>query len=414
MKRLLGAVLLVLLATPAGRPVRAESIFAREALGRWVEGYDLRADGMGGVAVAVRDSFPHSQLNPAALAFAMRTSGYFSLYPESRWVRGPEDGSGCPEGADCSGGTAYQMAGRLGGLHAIIALGREWRAAFGIRQTNDPSYVIENRVNAGEDDAAKREEEGTGGFLEYSLAAAWRPLPRLGVGIEGILVSGAITDIVRYDFESTTFIDTRDELRTRIKNGVGVRVGAVWGMGGVSLGAFYSSAVDEDNGRRSWRNANGFVANETIELSMPAGAGWGASVDIGKRWRVGGDAVWRRWSNATFTARDGSRITLDDTWRFGLGVERVGNMSRQARFGDGLSMRLGVSYDPWYFEDARGHRVREIAASAGLGLPISRDRGTVDLLFRLGKRSIQETDRPNELFLLMGLGVRYASMPRGF
>ena len=55
-----------------------------------------------------------------------------------------------------------------------------------------------------------------------------------------------------------------------------------------------------------------------------------------------------------------------------------------------------------------------MAASVGIGLPLARDRGHVDLLFRLGKRSVENTDRPEEIFLLFGLGAAYGSMPRGY
>jgi hypothetical protein len=394
--------------------VDAESIFARDALGRWVEPYDLRAEGMGGVAVAVRDSFPHSQHNPATYAFASRSSGYVSVYPEIRWIRLPDE-IACPEGAGCEpGDDQRQNGGRLGSLHGIITVGTQWRIGIGIRQINDPSYVVINEVNVGQDDEATREEKGTGGILAYTLGAAWRPWPNLAVGVEGAVISGTIRDIVRYEFSNSRFQDTRDDVTTKIKNGLGARVGALWSAGRLSVGAFYATAVDEDKGRRSWRNSDGFQAKETFEMRLPASAGWGFVWDIGRRWRAGADFVWRGWADGEFPERDGNGYVLEDTWRFGAGFERVGRMSPQSGFGEGISWRFGVSYDPWYFEDSMGNHAREIAASAGMGLPIARDRGHIDLALRLGRRSVEEIDRPDEIFLQIGLGATYGSMPRGY
>lgn len=394
--------------------VEAESIFSRDALGRWVEPYDLRAEGMGGVAVAVRDSFPHSQQNPAAYAFAARSSGFVSVFPEIRWIRF-SDAVACPEEAGCEpAANERQNGGRLGGFHGVITLGDAWRVALGIRQVNDPSYVVINEVDVGETGSARREEKGTGGILSYTLGASYRLLPSLALGVEGVLVSGSMKDIVRYEFSGSGFQDTRDEVSTKIKNALGARVGASWSTGRFSLGAFYATAVDEDQGHRSWRNDDGFQAKESFEMRLPASAGWGVAWDAGKRWRAGADVVWRGWADGELPSGDGADYVLRDTWRVGAGFERVGHTRPQSTFGAGISWRFGLSYDPWYFEDSKGNRVRELAASAGMGLPVARDRGHIDLALRLGRRSVENTDRPDEIFLQIGLGASYASMPRGY
>jgi hypothetical protein len=392
-------------------PAPAESIFGRQGLGEWIEAYDLRAEGTGGVAVAVRDSFPHSQLNPAAFAFASRSSGYVSLYPEVRWIRREEAQRGCPEGLDCGRpGTERQNSGRLGSLHGVVAAGQSVRFAFGLRQATDPSYQTVNTI----DGQTVRKERGTGGLVAYSLGAAWRARPGLALGIEGGLVAGTMKDIVTFDFAGGTLDDTRDEIATRIKNAFCARAGALWTAGRLSLGSFYASAASGD-GERVWRSASGLEAKEGFEQELPASAGFGAAWQLAPRVRVAADAVWRGWSGVSSASPDdGSLPAPEDTWRFAAGLERVGRMSPQAGFGEAIAWRVGAGYDTWPTQSAGGKRVREAALSAGMGLPIARDRGRVEVLVRLGRRSLEETSRPHETVLRIGIGATYGSMPRGY
>lgn len=392
-----------------------ESIFSREALGEWREPYDLRAQGMGGVSIAIRDSFPHAQQNPAGIIFSRLSIAYVSIYPEKRWLRVPADGSACPNGLECpsSGGTKSQVSGGLANIHSVIKLGPRWSLGLGVRQINDPAYQIVNMIDSGGIGEAERQEEGTGGFLSYTLGLAYRVSPDFSIGFEGSRISGAITDIVEYNFTNGNYMDTRDELTTRMKKGWQGRLGFLWAPGRLAMGGFYATAVAAD-GTWNWRNQDGVQTRLSFDIDLPPSAGYGMALDLGDRWRAGYDIVWRGWSKAKFPALDGSEPDYTDTWRIGLGVEKIGEVSTRARFGEGVSLRAGLSYTPWYFENAEGRRVTESAVSMGLGLPLSKDRGRIDFLLELGKRSVEEMKRPDEIFLRLGLGATYGSMPREY
>ncbi|MBD3336084.1 MAG: hypothetical protein GF355_11270 [Candidatus Eisenbacteria bacterium] len=414
---LLTALAATALLTPAD--AGAESIFAREGLGEWLEPYDLRAQGMGGVAIGVADSFPHSQHNPAAYAFARRATGYVSLYPESRWIRPPAGAARCPDAAGCPTGddAVRQNSGRLGAVHGVIFLNPSLGLSFGLRQIHDPRYQITNVVEVEDDVSAVRREEGSGGVMAYALGLALKVRRGTAFGFEVSHISGSMRDLVTYDFPRTSpYTDTRDEIKTRIRNGWRISVGGLWRTGRLSVGSFYATPAAAD-GRRIWRNTLGLQESEDFDPELPASAGAGAAWDFGDRWRAGTDIVWRGWSQADFPGRSGPDPEYSDTWRVGFGVERIGWVNPRARFGEGISWRAGFSHTPWYIEDAAGNRLREIAISAGMGLPVAKDRGRLDLLVRLGRRSIPvegSRDRPDEIFLQFGLGLTYGSMARGY
>jgi hypothetical protein len=414
-RRLLALLLAWGIIAVAAVPIAAESFFARDALGRWLEGYDLRAEGMGGVAIAIRDSFPHSQVNPATYAFASRSSGYVSAYPELRWLRFRTGERWCPEGLECPLTTVHlrQSGGHLGAVHGLVALPRRARLAFGIRQTNDVQYDRTNLVALGDSGEVRRREEGTGGYLTYSLGVAWRPGATLALGIEGQLVSGIIRDVVHFDFDDPETMRTRDEVGTRIRRAFSLRIGVLGNVGRWHVGGFVATAAS-GQGRRSWRNTSGVQLKEDFDIVLPPEGGLGVSADVGQNWRVGLDLLWRGWSRASFPEDGDGQLSLRDTWRIGLGVERAGRVDPRSRFGEGVSFRAGLAWDPWYFEDARGRRIQEASLSVGVGLPVARDRGRIEALARLGRRWLEGSSRPDEVYVLLGLGIAYASMPRGF
>jgi hypothetical protein len=76
-----GAILCVLAAFAllSASGARAQSAFARDGLGEWLEGYDLRGQGLGNTGIGVVDPYNFTLANPASSAFAHSTVGYVGL-----------------------------------------------------------------------------------------------------------------------------------------------------------------------------------------------------------------------------------------------------------------------------------------------------------------------------------------------
>lgn len=69
---------------------------------------------------------------------------------------------------------------------------------------------------------------------------------------------------------------------------------------------------------------------------------------------------------------------------------------------------------PWYLLDAKGNGVDEWRASAGIGLGLPQDRGSVDLTAIFGRRGSQDTNGLQETFFRLGLGFTFARVLREY
>jgi hypothetical protein len=185
----------------------------------------------------------------------------------------------------------------------------------------------------------------------------------------------------------------------------------------LSLGAFVASGP-RARVTGTYQSTTGVTTSgEERHIDLPAGGGLGAALLIGERWRLSGDLVWRGWDG---TELDGVPLprpglgSFQNTLRWGVGLERLGSTHPRAGFLSTIAWRAGFTAIPWYTLDATGDEIREWRASAGFGLPVQRDRGSLDFVFAWGHRGARGENGVEEDFMRFGIGSIFSSVLREY
>lgn len=401
-----------LLPMTMGPAAHAESLFAREALGEWIDGYDLRGAALGATGVGTIDPYNLSALNPAASAWAPFVLGYVGMQGTVNWT---EDGEA----------TSRRSTGSITGAGVALPIGKGWGLRFLLRPQTDGTYGIEEIAQIGSDDPEGNihREEGSRGLLSYSADLTFRPATSVAIGVRGGLLAGSMMDETSYDFSDSGWVDTDDRRTMRCKPTFRYGAGLQWTPHSrISVGA--SAILGEPLTLEETYTAPAGTEYDSkqYELDHPATFAGGLAAFVSKRWRLSADVVYREWEDLAFTqdgadVGDGSQTAfrLRNTTAYGVGLERVPaerapGVSRWSR----LAWRFGYAFLPWYAEDASGDPVDEYRFSFGLGIPVKQDRGSLDFYFAYGHRGDVGDNGFAEEYVRVGMGAVFGPVLRGY
>jgi len=397
---------LVALAAPAG----AESVFAREGLGEWNDGYDLRGILLGSTGIGTVDPNNLTTLNPASSAFAIGTLGHASFLSSVRWT---DDGTA----------TARDLGTNLNQVSLHLDFGR----GFGLRvmaaPATDASYAFVQSVPTGfeEIETDMRREEGTRGLTRYVAGMAWRGGRNWGVGAQAVILAGSIVDHTRFVFGDSAAahgwksIEERRELRfdTAASFAVGLLARP---LPRVSFGAFFSTGASPSVTETFRTSGEDDIERGTAEVDLPPAFGAGAAIFITPRWRLCGDVVQRTWEDVAIARPGGEAGERDfrNTTRWGIGLERIPAFNRDATPLASLVWRAGFAWIPWYVSDANGDGIDEWRATAGVGVPIQQNRGMIDIGAAYGRRGSRAENGLEEQYVSFALGFTFARVLREY
>jgi hypothetical protein len=393
------------------RPAEGISVFAREGLGEWLEGYDMRGQTLGGTGIGLVDPYNFTGLNPAATAFSPHTLGHTGIATETNWASDAE-------------ATARQQTPMITEVGVFVPLGHGLGMRLILEPATDAVYTLEQNVPTGwetiEEDI--RREEGSRGPMRIRAGASWRGASWWALGAGVSIVSGSIVDQTRYVFGDSAAAagwqggSDRRELRfhscTAIDLGFLARP-----TERISLGGFYSTSVTSSV-TETYQSVGGtdWTVGE-VDVDLPAGAGAGLGLLLSRRWRLSGDLLYRAWEDVRIGGKDLPRAAIGpwrNTLRWGAGLERLGSTNRNAGLLARIFWRIGFAWIPWYLEDAGGEAIDEWRVSAGAGVPIRGDRGMIDLLLAYGRRGALETNGLEEEYLRLGLAFTFARVLREY
>jgi len=397
-------------------PSRAQSLFAREGIGVWREGYSLAARGAGGTAIGRIERFPSSPLNPASAAFATTAQFHAALLTEQSWST-TEAGKGGRSGLL-----------RIPGLRVVVPLGAEIHLALGYRDLTEGAYRVEETVNPATGDELTRKLEGRGALGGYTVGLARKFFAdRLAVGAEAGLARGTLQEEVELDFTAAELRDATELLRTRMEDG------NLWTIGfqarvlePLSLGAFWQ-ASSRVRLTSLYENGSGVGLEERARLGLPTGFGIGAAWSVRPGAVLACDYVSRAWSDVEFSLRPGGGLSgaeqaaasnldeLPDASRLGLGITlQHPGLQANDPFSKRIIWRAGLTREELSVPTSTGEPVVARNGSFGVGLPVQRDRGSIDLLFEFGSRGDTEEIGLSEKFFRFGVGVGFGTLQPAF
>jgi len=391
-------------------PGRAESVFAREGLGEWLEGYDVRGETLGSTGIGVIDPGNFSTINPAATAFSTNTLGYFGLGSGLRWTTDDVN-------------TAHRATTYLTGTGLHLALPSHLGVRVALTSVTDPTYRFESPIVTGWETQEKdvRREIGSRGLLRYEAGLSWRGGARWALGASVGLIAGSVRDETRYAFGDSArqdgWTNGSDLRRLRFHPAASFSAGLLLQpVSRISLGGFVASAGTSDI-EESYRAIGGSESTvDTARVDLPLGLGAGAALQLTRGFRLSADLVWRRWEEAGFAGPSHPRLDsrFRNTLRWGIGLERVPRVEKTTSVLASITWRAGFARIPWYILDSDGDGIDEWRVSAGAGIPIQRNRGSLDLMLAYGRRGSLATTGLEESYVRFGFSATFARVLREY
>lgn len=384
---------------------RAVSAFAREGLGEWLEGYDIRGEALGSTGIGVLDPHNFCMVNPAATAFSPNTLVYFAMDGTVNHTRDGER-------------EQRRNAGTIRGLGVHVPLTGSWGMRWTLRSATDGVYTLRETLATGSGRTDNvRISEGGRGLLRITGDATFRPTGSLAAAVSVGLTAGSLIDEVSYQFADSGWADAQYQRKLRVHPAWVLGGGLIWSP----VARFAVGAATSIGTRMSAEDvldaAGGRETRSTTTVVPPVGVGGGCSIMVHERVRLSADAYWRGWQDVQIGGLDLPQPRLGpyrDTLRWGVGLERTPYRGPAGNIWNRISWRAGWAWIPWYAEDRAGRAADELRVSLGAGIPIRIDRGTLDIAVSWGRRgSLEETGIAEE-YLRVAFGTTFARMLREY
>jgi long-subunit fatty acid transport protein len=218
-----------------------------------------------------------------------------------------------------------------------------------------------------------------GGLTRINIGMSYYIFKSISVGVEYDYSFGNITRLSVKDFSddsiATASIKKENDLNgSFFKGGLVFDIGSMFNnktLEDLHIGMFYrtkyklTSSVDAIYG-----SSTGFDTNNLgdDDLDMPEAFGFGVSNKFGDRYIVSGDVYFQQWSQ--FKENGVTPSGMQNSVRYGLGLEVTPTSRKDRKFFENLYYRLGVFYDKSYFK-VNNQNINRYGISAGLGIPIN-------------------------------------------
>lgn len=370
--------LLSLLAASAALPA---ALHAQGSLGAQGYGYPTGQTSAASLAVGggSAEIDPASMLNPAAIGLASRFAVSMQYEPEfRRTTLGDREAS-----TRTMRFPGFQITGGRGrltvGLSASTLLDRTWRNEYGDSVLVGGSFVPSTIIAASD-----------GAITDARAAFSYAVSPRLQLGLGLHALVGKNDVEFGRSFPDSTGVGDVAQLSTVNYSGRAVSLGVVFvARDGLLLGGSFRKGGSME-ARQS--------TSEVYRADTPD--------------RVGLSVVYTGIPNTSFAARfdrvgwsamrdlGSAQMRAFDANDLGLGVEVVG--PRVA--GTPTFARLGLRSRGLPF-GANGDQVTEKAISGGVGIPLARGRGIIDVSLQRASRSATGADE-RAWSLSIGLGIK--------
>jgi hypothetical protein len=224
---------------------------------------------------------------------------------------------------------------------------------------------------------------GTGGITRGIVGLSYAPSQKLALGFSTNVLFGSIDRETVQSPRSSAY--TGGVVTDRVTaNGVTFSLGALYtGLGDLhpSLRPLSLGAVVTSRGILTARNLThyAFTTSEstterdtseevTRQSTVPLALGIGLGYRLGERYLLAADYQRQLWSGATIN--DAEAATLRDSYRIGIGAERLPNNDIHSGFREQLALRLGAFYHATYYQP-QGYPIDEWGVTAGAGVPLS-------------------------------------------
>lgn len=373
-----GTALCALLVVAFAR-ANAQGTLSTQGFGYPVGGYSTRTAGTAG---AFGEFDLLSPRNPASLGGLQRSVFTAQAEPEFRSLS--IDGVG-----------ERSRVQRIPLLLAAFALPRNMGASLGASTLLDRTFstVTTGTAELGDETVTTQDFYSSHGAMsDLSAALGYRINPRVTVGISGHLIMGSNDVALTRVFDDTTRFGSVVDSSTVEFTGTAITVGAdVNVTSTLALSASYRMGNEITARERK-------VVQSRATVPSRAGASVRYTGIAGSVFALAVEQV--QWSKLSSLAT--SNVSTSDAVNVMIGAEVAGQRLR----GWPVQYRAGYARNQLPF-GVNGEQVMEHRISAGLGLPVAQELGSIDLSIQRAMRRLSGSGAREDAWLLgIGLQIR--------
>ncbi|WP_372751288.1 hypothetical protein [Labilibaculum sp.] len=252
-------------------------------------------------------------------------------------------------------------------------------------------------------DYYQRTVTGNGGLNQLVWTNGFKVSENFHLGLNTIFIFGNNTHAEYLVLEESSYSYVSEE--EMISQGVFVNMGAQyhgslnreWDF---SLGAKFQPKIGVSAKERivvtNYASSTGDTIYENSlnrgSFDVPMTYALGVGLTKNKQLWVGADYLHEKWSD---TEIFNEQNELEDRDKFSVGVSYSQNSGYETKFVKKLTYRFGAFYDTGYIK-VNGENISTRAVTCGLGIPLSRDKGVINVAFEFGQMGTTVNDNVRE------------------
>ncbi|QZE13509.1 hypothetical protein K4L44_13125 [Halosquirtibacter laminarini] len=355
-----------------------------------------RSNSMGGTAIGIRDRNQINPTNPASytardsmsMVFEMGASGKQTRFNSSSSVNNTNDSN-------------FDYIALSFRINDGLAL------AFGLQPYTNKGFNMLSTKNVGTDSEANILYNGSGSVTKFFFGTGVKVLKNLSLGVNADYYFGTLSTNYGTDFKNALTTDTYFSKTNRIR-GLGLDAGLQYDINLkddklITIGAVYKLGTDLTRDYDVYDYYNSYVPNgqggvvaskDTInystgkvkDVNIPYGLGLGFSFVNPDKLTVAADFYTEDWSNYNDNiGQQNNDVKYTRRYTASAGIEWIPEKYALRNYFKRISYRAGVKMENDYFT-YKGNNIHTYAVTAGLGLPIARQRSTLNIGIEFGTK----------------------------
>lgn len=260
--------------------------------------------------------------------------------------------------------------------------------------------------------------EGEGGVNKLFVGASYRINNNLSFGSQLSYYFGNLIKKQQVEFDAATYVNTREEKKISIKD-IGIDFGLQYSKmieenKRLTIGATYAPAVKLDATETNYKYSYSKTAiSETVldtliynegrsgTMEIPSSMALGFSIEETGKWMIGGDIRMTQWEGSTYFGE--TPPSYKDELAFAVGGSYIPNRDDVRYFWKRIEYRGGLKYKTGRLELPSANSnsltgINEIGINFGLGIPMRKTRGTMNIGFEFGQRGTTDNNLIKESY----------------
>ncbi|RUT78656.1 hypothetical protein [Ancylomarina longa] len=263
--------------------------------------------------------------------------------------------------------------------------------------------ATKEQVAGGTNEFYQRSLSGTGGLNKFVWSTGVSLFKNLSLGVNGIFLFGNNTSNENLTLERSSYVYSSQQ--QLISRGVYASFGLQYGHQllkdwELTVGANFQPKQGISSKRKLYvtnyqSNLGDTVYKNTLDrgtFDVPLSYGFGVGMTKNKQLWLGADYSHEQWSDTKIFTNSNNFV---DRNRYSFGMNYIANDGYATKFLKKLTYRLGAFYDTGYIS-VQNDRIKTRGLSFGLGIPMAKQKGMINIAFEFGQMGTTSNDNIRE------------------